>query len=143
MLQKTFVALFAYRSLRSLHTVRCALAYALGGRIDAISSAALIQLSGDADTRKWATITLGSLTEGGQCLAARLSDADDEVRGEAILGLAKKGGRARRAAIASGIEPTRRGDACDRGARSDAPSSFPTSRRCTQHTQATKQLIRR
>ena len=77
--------------------VRCALAYALGGRDDAISIAALIELCGDTDTdaRNWATFALGSLSEEDSpairdALAARLSDADDEIRGEAILGLAKR-----------------------------------------------------
>ena len=77
--------------------VRCALAHALGGRPDAVSIAALIELCGDmdTDTRNWATFALGSLPEEDSpairdALAARLSDADDEVRGEAILGLARR-----------------------------------------------------
>lgn len=76
--------------------VRCALAYTLGGRTDAISRATLIQLSGDgdADTRNWATFALGSLSEDSpairDALVARLTDADDEVRGEAILGLSRR-----------------------------------------------------
>jgi HEAT repeat protein len=77
--------------------VRCALAYALGGRNDAVSIGALIELCGDVDvdTRNWATCALGWLSEEDSpairdALAARLSDADDEVRGEAILGLAKR-----------------------------------------------------
>lgn len=78
--------------------VRHALAYALGGRTDAISVATLIQLSGDedADTRNWATFALGSLIDQDspairEALLARFTDADEEVRGEAILGLAKRG----------------------------------------------------
>jgi HEAT repeat protein len=78
--------------------VRYALAYALGGRTDAISRVTLIKLSGDedADTRNWATFALGSLSEEDSpvirdALVARLTDANDEVRGEAILGLAKRG----------------------------------------------------
>lgn len=78
--------------------VRCALAYALGGRGDAISDATLIRLSADedADTRNWATFALGSLTEADSpairdALAARVAEADDEIRGEAILGLANRG----------------------------------------------------
>lgn len=77
--------------------VRCALASALGGRDDVVSIAALIELCGDIDrdTRSWATFALGSLSEADSpalrdALAARLSDADDEVRGEAILGLARR-----------------------------------------------------
>src|SRR5215217_1755758 len=45
--------------------VRQALAYALGGRTDAISTSTLIALSGDVDrdTRDWATFALGALSE--------------------------------------------------------------------------------
>src|SRR5436190_18547566 len=75
--------------------VRCALAYALGGRTDAIAIDALISLStdGDTDTRNWATFALGSLSDDNSpairdALAARLMDADREVRGEAMVGLA-------------------------------------------------------
>jgi HEAT repeat protein len=66
--------------------VRCALAYALGSRIDYISIDTLIALSRDpdADTRNWATFALGAQSD------ARLTDVDDEVRGEAMAGLAKR-----------------------------------------------------
>jgi HEAT repeats len=77
--------------------VRCALAYALGGRNDPISVDRLIALSADpdCDTRNWATFALGALSEKDSpairdALAARLSDVDDEVRGEAMAGLAKR-----------------------------------------------------
>ena len=77
--------------------VRHALAYALGGRTDAISTATLVDLSGDVDTdtRNWATFALGALSEEDSAairdaLAARLSDPDDEVRAEAIAGLAQR-----------------------------------------------------
>jgi HEAT repeat protein len=77
--------------------VRCALAYALGGRTDAIAIDALISLStdGDTDTRNWATFALGSLSDDNSpairdALAARLMDADREVRGEAMVGLAER-----------------------------------------------------
>ena len=67
--------------------VRYALAYALGGRTDAISTAALVALSGDVDTdtRNWATFALGTLSDDDTppiraALAARLTDPDDEVR---------------------------------------------------------------
>jgi HEAT repeat protein len=77
--------------------VRQALAYALGGRTDAISTSTLVALSGDVDrdTRDWATFALGALSEDDSpaildALAARLNDPDDEVRAEAMAGLAKR-----------------------------------------------------
>jgi hypothetical protein len=77
--------------------VRHALAYALGGRTDAICTATLVTLSADADrdTRDWATFALAALTEEDspvirEALAARLSDPDDDVRAEAIMGLAQR-----------------------------------------------------
>jgi len=77
--------------------VRHALAYALGGRTDATSTATLVQLSGDVDTdtRNWATFALGTLSDEDtpairDALAARLSDPDDEVRAEAIAGLLQR-----------------------------------------------------
>ena len=77
--------------------IRCALAYALGGRTDDISIDTEIRLSKDEDVdcRNWATFAIGALLELDspairEALAARLKDADDEVRGEAIGGLAKR-----------------------------------------------------
>ncbi len=77
--------------------VRCALAYALGGRTDDISIGTLIGLSADidVDTRDWATFALGTLSGEDSpairdALALRLTDSEDEVRGEAMLGLAKR-----------------------------------------------------
>src|SRR5262249_35911230 len=77
--------------------VRAALAYALGRRGDPVSLATLITLSRDEDkdTRDWATFGLGSLCDVAtpqirDALAARLGDSDEEVRGEAMLGLAKR-----------------------------------------------------
>jgi HEAT repeat protein len=78
--------------------VRCALAYALGGRTDAVSTATLIELCADEDvsTRDWAAFALGSLSDEDSpairdALASRLIDADDGVRSEAIVGLARRG----------------------------------------------------
>ncbi len=77
--------------------IRCALAYALGGRTDDVSVDTEIRLSTDEDVdcRNWATFAIGALLELDspairEALAARLKDADDEVRGEAIGGLAKR-----------------------------------------------------
>jgi len=77
--------------------VRHAVAYALGGRPDGISTATLVVLSTDVDTdtRDWATFALGALTEEDSpairdALAARLIDHDDDVRAEAIAGLARR-----------------------------------------------------
>jgi HEAT repeat protein len=77
--------------------VRCALAYTLGGRSDDLACGALVILSGDQDldTRNWATFGLGTLCERDstvirEALVTRLSDSDDEVRGEAMVGLARR-----------------------------------------------------
>jgi HEAT repeat protein len=77
--------------------VRCALAYTLGGRSDDLACGALVILSGDQDldTRNWATFSLGSMCECDStvirdALVTRLSDSDDEVRGEAMVGLARR-----------------------------------------------------
>ena len=82
---------------RPSEDIRCALAYALGGRTDDISIDTEIRLSKDKDVdcRNWATFAIGALLELDSpairgALAARLKDADDEVRGEAIGGLAKR-----------------------------------------------------
>jgi HEAT repeat protein len=81
----------------SSEDVRCALAYALGGRSDDVSLQTLIQLTtdDDEDTRDWATFGLGTLCEQDSpeirgALAARLTDGNDEVRWEAMVGLAKR-----------------------------------------------------
>ena len=72
--------------------IRCALAYTLGGRADDLACNALVILSGDQDldTRNWATFGLGTVCERDstairQALVTRLSDSDDEVRGEAMV----------------------------------------------------------
>jgi hypothetical protein len=90
-------AQLARLSTHASEDIRHALAYALGGRTDSVSAATLVALSGDvdADTRDWATFALGSLSEEDSpairdALAARLNDADDDVRAEAIAGLAQR-----------------------------------------------------
>ena len=80
--------------------VRHAVAYALGGRDDGHSINVLIALTSDpdAEVRDWATFGLGSLStidshDVRDSLFARLSDTDEEVRGEALVGLACRGDR--------------------------------------------------
>ena len=73
------------------------IAYSLGGVDDPQALAALCVLSADADdeVRNWATFGLGTQTEADtpsirDALAARLGDVDETVRGEAMVGLAKR-----------------------------------------------------
>jgi HEAT repeat protein len=77
--------------------VRFAVVCALSGYDDDRAIAVLIELSRDpdADVRDWATFGLGSqidLDTPGirDALAARLTDSDDDTRGEALVGLAKR-----------------------------------------------------
>ncbi len=78
--------------------VREAVAFALGGRSGPDVLAALIALSADddLDVRDWATFALGTLSENDgaplrDALAARLDDEDEDVRLEAVHGLALRG----------------------------------------------------
>jgi len=78
--------------------VRYAVTFALGGREDALAQTTLIQLTVDsvARVRDWATFGIGILGEldGPEiraALVARLTDDDDDVRGEAMHGLAERG----------------------------------------------------
>jgi hypothetical protein len=78
--------------------VRYAVVFGLSGRDDARAIEALISLSSDVDpgVRDWATFGLGSLTDTDtpairNALFARLEDDDDEIRGEALVGLAIRG----------------------------------------------------
>ena len=75
--------------------VRYALTHSLGGLEEDAALEALCRLSYDHDTgiRSWATFGIGTLTERKtelihQALVARLNDEDNEVRGEALVGLA-------------------------------------------------------
>jgi hypothetical protein len=78
--------------------VRHAVAFALGGRSDAVSMETLMSLARDedSDVRDWATFGFGALgridtPEVREALFARVSDEDEEVRGEALMGLAMRG----------------------------------------------------
>ncbi len=79
-------------------SVREAVAFALGGRPGEDTLEALIALSADPEpaVRDWATFALGTLAEQDSpalrdALAARLDDADEDTRLEAIHGLALRG----------------------------------------------------
>jgi HEAT repeat protein len=93
--------------------IRNATATALGRREEPVALEALCLLTTDhdRDVRDWATFALGSLclsdsAEIREALAARLSDEDEEVRDEALVGLARRGDQR---AAASIDELTRRG----------------------------------
>jgi HEAT repeat protein len=77
--------------------VRYALTHSLGGMEDDAAVEALCRLSYDPDTgiRSWATFGIGTLTNRKaelihNALVARLEDKDDEVRGEAVVGLTER-----------------------------------------------------
>ena len=77
--------------------VRQAVAVALAGHDDQESVHMLVHLTEDADVdvRDWATFALGSQTEADlpeirEALVRRLDDSDETVRGEALVGLARR-----------------------------------------------------
>ncbi|MDB6037311.1 MAG: hypothetical protein JWM99_1152 [Verrucomicrobiales bacterium] len=77
--------------------VRYALVHSLSGHDDERAIKTLIDLSSDeeCDVRNWATFALGSQTEVNtaeirDALVARLQEEDDEIRGEALVGLATR-----------------------------------------------------
>ncbi|HNG94367.1 MAG TPA: HEAT repeat domain-containing protein [Acidobacteriota bacterium] len=78
--------------------IRSAVAIALGGLVDELALETLIRLTADTDldTRNWATFGLGSLTpydtpELREAFLLRATDENHEVRGEALVGLARRG----------------------------------------------------
>jgi HEAT repeat protein len=86
--------------------VRFATVHALGGRDEpgALDALRLLTADEDSDVRDWATFGLGTLCESDSpeirdALAARLMD-DDDIRREAIVGLAKRHDPRATAAIA-------------------------------------------
>ena len=77
--------------------VRYAVVHALSGQEEGAALAGLIVLAGDADrdVRNWAAFGLGSLSdmdtpEIRDALAPLLDEPDAEIRGEALIGLAKR-----------------------------------------------------
>jgi HEAT repeat protein len=77
--------------------IRCAAASALEGREDSVSVEGVIKLSRDSDrdVRNWATFYLSWLDEVenpeiDNALFERTSESDAEIRGEALIGLAKR-----------------------------------------------------
>lgn len=93
--------------------MREATAHALGGRDEptAIDALRLLSADADRDVRNWATFGLGTQCESDspairESLVARLADDDGEIRGEALVGLARR--RDERAIAAIGAELARR-----------------------------------
>ncbi len=89
----------------------------LSGIDDLDAIAGLIELSCDLDddTRDWATFGLGSQTsldtpELRDALAARLTDTDPEIRGEAMIGLARRGDERAHPAIEAALRGLFHGD---------------------------------
>lgn len=79
------------------NSIRYAAVHAFSSRIDPISIASLITLSRDPDhdVRNWATFELGVISETDtpeirNALFERLSENTPEIRGEALIGLAKR-----------------------------------------------------
>ncbi len=79
-------------------SVRLAVVHGLSCLENPVAIAALISLSADSDrdVRDWATFGLGSLTEVDsvqlrEALLARMTDNDEEISGEAMVGLAVRG----------------------------------------------------
>jgi HEAT repeat protein len=77
--------------------IRYAVAHALSGYEHVEAIALLIELTTDVDdsVRDWATFALGTQCDADgpeirKALADRLRDSDDEVRGEAMVGLARR-----------------------------------------------------
>ena len=78
--------------------VRYAVVSSLCGHDDTLSIEAMIACSSDPDrdVRNWATFGLGSQIDVDsptirEALVARLKEEDDEIRGEALVGLARRG----------------------------------------------------
>jgi len=84
----------------SLAPVRETVAFALSGHATPEAIALLVELTADVDddVRDWATFAIGTQCDADsddirRALRDRLGDADEEVRSEAIVGLARRGDR--------------------------------------------------
>jgi HEAT repeat protein len=91
--------------------IRYAVAHALSGREDTEAVALLLQLMTDVDdaVRDWATFAIGTQCDADApdirgALSARLADSDDETRGEAMVGLARRGDTSVISAVADALE---------------------------------------
>lgn len=113
--------------------VRLGVVNVLSGHTDPDSIAAMIQLAadGDRDVRNWAAFGLGTMCdidtpELRDALARLLGDDDAEVRGEAMIGLAKRQDPRALAAVERELAGDYLGDWCLEAAESLAlPSLLP------------------
>jgi len=106
--------------------VRRAVAYWRGGYEDFMSIATLLELMNDNTdlVRRWATFSLGTLCESDtpeirSALRIRLTDAVEDVRDEALWGLAKRRDRNALKAVLNRISSDR-WSSCDEDAAKDA-----------------------
>jgi HEAT repeat protein len=91
--------------------VRYAVAHALTGREEPEAVALLLQLMTDVvdAVRDWATFAIGTHCDADTrdirgALSARLADSDDETRGEAMVGLARRGDTSVISMVADALE---------------------------------------
>jgi HEAT repeat protein len=91
--------------------IRYAVAHALSGCHQADAIALLIELTTDLDdsVRDWATFAIGTQCDADspeirKALADRLRDSDNDVRGEAMVGLARRGDTTVIGCIAEALE---------------------------------------
>ncbi|MBS0658387.1 MAG: HEAT repeat domain-containing protein [Verrucomicrobia bacterium] len=120
--------------------LRYAAVIALSRYEDPAAVAALIQLSSDedADVRNWATFGLGTQVDFDSpalrdALAARRFEADEEIRGEALIGLAKRQDPRALGAIAAELSGEFWGSWCLEAAELLAhPDLYPLLVRCRE-----------
>ena len=123
--------------------IRLGVVFALVGLTDVSAVNALIELSGDQDTdvRDWATFELGSQIDIDtpsirDALVRRLTDADETVRGEAIVGLARRKDERVLPLLLEELERDEVSDlALDAAAETGDPSLLPALLRLKERTQ--------